>query len=86
MIIAKRNEEYNKKLALKPKEKDSFLWSKALKEGNKHFLDFINSDKKDGTTKLKFTVEDTSVHIAGEGKIKIKSIENLSFDRWRASS
>lgn len=59
-------------------------WSHALKEGNKHFLndDFKNSDKTDGSAKLKFSIDEideTSVHIIGEGKIKVKSIEKFKF-------
>ncbi|WP_194542681.1 hypothetical protein [Paenibacillus sp. JZ16] len=82
--MAKGNDKYNIELALNPKETDSFLWSKALKEGNKHFLndDFKNSDKTDGSAKLKFSIDEideTSVHIIGEGKIKVKSIEKFKF-------
>ncbi|WP_337034381.1 hypothetical protein [Paenibacillus illinoisensis] len=82
--MAKGNDKYNIELALNPKETDSFLWSDALKEGNEHYLndDFKNSDKTDGSAKLKFSIDEideTSVHIIGEGKIKVKSIEKFKF-------
>lgn len=67
--MAKGNDKYNIELALNPKETNSFLWSNALKEGNKYFLndDFKNSDKTDGSAKLKFSIDEIDETSVGAG-------------------
>lgn len=82
--VAAKNDTYSVDLTINSKETDAYLKSNTFKEGNKHYLgsELKNSKKSDGDIDLNFSITDideNSVKISGDGKIKVKGLDKYKF-------